>query len=108
MLQMKFKNLIPLMVLLFSVFLHEKANAQCGTCDRIIDSNTPTSYTVNVGESFCVHKDFDFTGAIVLNGGTLCNEGTVHNITFNSGTFNNYGLYSKLTGAISFNNTDPL
>ncbi|MDP2387991.1 MAG: hypothetical protein Q8M29_16575 [Bacteroidota bacterium] len=108
MLQIKFKNLIPLMFLFFSLFLHKETIAQCGTCDRMIDSNTPSSYTVNVGESFCVHKDFDFTGTIILNGGTLCNEGTVHNIVFNSGTFNNHGLYSKLTGIVSLNNADPL
>ena len=52
----------------------------------------------------CIEKGVNYTGTIVLNGGTLCNTGTVANINFKSGIFNNYGNYTK-TGNLVIQNT---
>lgn len=108
MLSFKITSTLRFLAVCFLLLQFGKVNAQCETCSTTITSNSPSSYTVSAGQTVCVAKGFDFTGTITLNGGTLCNSGTVHSINFNSGIFDNYGLYSRLTGTIALNNTAPL
>lgn len=94
-----------LLLLVFIGAFSFESYGQCDTCTTTISSNSQSSYTASAGTTICVANGFDYTGTIVLSGGTLCNQGTVHNVTFNSGTFENYGIYSKTSGTVSISNT---
>ena len=64
-----------------------------GQCDcNVIIDNSQTSYMINTGDYACVDQSITFTGQIILNGGTLCNYGsmTLNSFLFNSGVINNY------------------
>jgi len=94
--------------LLLHLICLEKIKAQCSGCTTTINSNLVTTYVVAPGTTVCVASGFDYTGTITLSGGTLCNEGTVHNLNLNSGTFNNYGIFSKTSGTQVIQNTGKL
>jgi len=102
------KSTLRFLAVSFLLLQFAKVYAQCGTCTTTISSNSPSSYTVSAGQTVCVATGFDFTGTITLNGGTLCNGGTVHNINFNSGVFNNNGNYTKATGTVTITNNNLL
>lgn len=70
---------------------------QCTGCSITLNANTSTAYTVNAGSTLCVNPGVTATGNIRLNGGTVCNNGTLTNMTFLSGTFNNYNTFSSST-----------
>lgn len=76
----------------------------CVSCGTVITANSGANITLNSGASLCIAAGVTYSGNITLNGGTLCNEGTVTNITFNKGTFNNYNLFNR-TGAINVNSS---
>lgn len=86
------------------MLIQQTGFAQCA-CTSSVTNNNTSSYSVNTGQTLCINANLTYTGNITLNGGTLCNNGTVQNITFLSGTFNNYGNYVKTTGSVIFNNT---
>lgn len=98
----RIKGLITSLFFIAFIFLKGGLSAQCVTCYTTISNNS--NYTVNSGQVYCIPSGFDYTGQITLNGGTLCNSGTVHNIIFNSGTLDNYGSYTK-TGNIVVSNS---
>jgi len=88
------KNLLFLFNLLFVTI---QANSQtCGMCSVSITSADTLNYTVNTGQTFCVAKNGNYTGIIILNGGTICVSGYFNpkTININSGTLNNYGTIS--------------
>lgn len=78
---------------------------QCIDCAVTLTSNAVPTYTVLTGTTVCIPNGFEYTGTIILSGGTLCNQGIVHNIIFNSGTFENYGTYSKASGTVLINSS---
>lgn len=86
------KKLIFLLSLVFALGTQLKAQT-CGTCSVNITSFDTLAYTINVGQTFCVDTTGNFSGTIILNGGTVCNKGFFNpsSITFNSGTIANYG-----------------
>lgn len=87
-----------------------QVRAQCTGCTTVISSNTSTSYTVNAGTTLCINAGVTCSGNIRLNGGTVCNSGTLTSITFLSGVFNNYNTFNaaanvaaNVTGATTIN-----
>lgn len=78
-------------VLIFFVTSYQGQN--CSSCNTVISSYDTLSYTIENGQTFCIDSTGNFQGAIILNGGTICNKGYFNpeNITFNSGTIDNYG-----------------
>jgi hypothetical protein len=79
----------------FAICLANRLGAQCTGCNTVVLNNSVANYTVNSNQKLCVASNFTYTGNIYLNGGTVCNDGTIEHITFYSGTFNN-----NLTGAV--------
>lgn len=97
-------NLIKIK-LLFALILmsfNQNLNAQCSGCTTTVTPGV-ASYTAASGQTLCVAGGVNYTGTLVLNGGTICNSGTINNITFLKGTFLNYGTYN--TGNVSMNIT---
>ena len=87
------KKLSLIVSILFCFFISKQVKSQnCGSCDISIFGNDTLSYTVFAGQSVCIDSAANFTGILILNGGTICNKGlfTPMNFTFNSGTINNY------------------
>lgn len=74
-----------------------QVRAQCTGCTTVISSNTSTSYTVNAGTTLCINAGVTCSGNIRLNGGTVCNSGTLTSMTFLSGIFNNYNTFNSAT-----------
>ena len=106
-----FKNkFCACLVLLITWFGNQSINAQCTGCTTVISSNAVSNYTAATNQTLCVSSGFSYTGTIVLNGGTICNQGTLNNVTFLKGTFNNYGnftrssLTSAITGTVNIHN----
>jgi hypothetical protein len=83
--------------------------AQCSGCTTNV-ANGVASYTAASGQTLCVASGLNYTGTLVLNGGTICNSGTVNIIDFRNGTFRNYGVFnagnvsSIITGTINVHN----
>lgn len=93
------RSLTKILVLFFLFFGGEKIFSQCTICTTTIlgiDSNT---YTVTIGQTFCVDSTGIFNGTVILNGGTICNRGSFKpsSVTFTSGTFYNYGSAAIIT-----------
>ncbi|MCC6370244.1 MAG: hypothetical protein IT236_04490 [Bacteroidia bacterium] len=95
--------------ILLLFFVVGRIYSQCNYCDVTVNSNAVSAYTVGSGQRLCVSPGCVYSGTITLQGGTLCNDGTINRINFGSGTFNNYGTYSSLTGAdVSLNTSGKL
>jgi|GEM_PF-7037848 len=78
-----------LCALLFSA---PRLHAQCSGCTITLSSNSSTNYTVSAGTVLCINSGVTYSGTITLNGGTVCNLGTITGtVNQSSGTFNNYG-----------------
>ena len=90
------KKIIFLLSLIVAVGNQLKAQSTCGTCSVNITSTDTLNYTIGTGQTFCVAKNGNYTGNIILNGGTICVNGFFNpkTITVNSGTLNNYGTMS--------------
>lgn len=63
--------------------------AQCSGCSLTFTDNSVGSYTVTSGQTLCIAPNFTYTGNLTLNGGKICNDGTVTKVVFKAGTFNN-------------------
>lgn len=98
---------ITCFAIILQVFVSAKVQAQCSGCTTVISSNALPVYTVNPGQTLCVNAGFNYTGTIILNGGTLCNNGTLSKIQFLEGTFNNFGSYDA-SAAVTISNTNNL
>lgn len=94
------KNLYVSFVLLIAVITVNNSFAQCGPCTYSINGNNNSNYNLNNGETICILQGATFTGNINLNGGTVCNNGSISNssINFNSGKIFNYGNFTKSNG----------
>lgn len=100
-----FKKIRALVILtLFLGWSGFVQSQNCTGCSTVIAANGGPAITLNAGQSLCINAGISYTGAITLNGGTLCNSGTVTSVVFNRGTFNNYGTYMR-TGVLNINNT---
>jgi len=65
---------------------------QCSSCDITISTTNCGYYSVETGTKLCITSSGKVYGIIVLNGGTICNEGVFSPSSFSmiSGTFNNF------------------
>ncbi len=66
--------------------------SQCTGCTTVITGGS-SNFSVNVGQVVCIDPSVTYTGNITLNGGTLCNQGTLTKVTFKKGIFENYGIF---------------
>lgn len=96
--KIKFKSSL-LIGMLFSA-ISIKAQL-CTGCTSVISGGS-ANFSVNVGEVVCISSGVTYTGNITLNGGTLCNEGTLTRVNFKKGAFNNYGIFND-ANAITIN-----
>lgn len=87
--------------LLFFVGFTTPIKAQCSGCTTVITSNSSANITLGSADVLCIKAGVTYSGKITLNGGILCNQGTVNNIVFISGTFNNYNTFNKSIGGLS-------
>lgn len=79
--------------------------AQCTSCTITISGASSTSYTLSSGQRLCITSTGTYTGNITLNGGSVCNQGTisVNGISFNSGSIQNQGTLN-MSGTLAINN----
>lgn len=96
-----FKRLLFVVVL--GILFSSSSSAQC-QCNLKAEDNSVGTYNVGPNYVLCISSGLTYTGTINLNGGTLCNNGTISKINFNSGTLENYGQYIK-TGNLSIQNS---
>lgn len=97
------------LAVLFFLFLHLQNYAQvCAGCKTVISSNTSANMTIVSGDVVCILPGVSASGNITLNGGTLCNEGMVSNLTLIEGYFYNHGSFSKPTGNLNITNAKNL
>lgn len=80
------------LVILFATIAGNLSAQTCDTCTWHITGNNATSYTVSTGQTLCIDSSGIATGTILLQGGTICNHGTidVSSITLTSGTVYNF------------------
>lgn len=93
-----------LLLLLGLSSLKNSIFAQCSGCTTTYASSTSANITVGSGQVICVNSGVTLSGQVYLNGGTLCNSGTVNNLRLNSGRgrINNYGTIKDTESSISF------
>lgn len=97
------------LAVLFFLFLYLQSNSQvCAGCTTVITSNTSANITIGPSDFVCIAPGVSATGNITLNGGKLCNEGTVSNLTLIQGYFYNHGEFSKPTGNLNITNAKNL
>jgi hypothetical protein len=76
-----------------------------------ISGNDAAPHVVSAGITLCISSTGNATGDILVNGGTLCNQGTINsgNILISSGAFYNHGNASidslLVSGSGAFHNT---
>lgn len=90
------KKLILLLFFVIAIGTQLKSQTTCSSCSVNITSADTLNYTVGSGQTFCISKNGNYTGNIILNGGTICVSGFFNpkTITVNAGTLNNYGTVS--------------
>lgn len=95
---MKFLYVTALITSLFA--MSDVAFSQCSTCTYTVATSGGGNYNVNSGQTLCIKSCVVFTGTIELNGGTVCNNGTINSGSgnFNSGKFYNYGTFTRSGG----------
>ena len=76
-------------------FLSYPVFSQCSSCTTTLTTGDAITHIVSSGTTLCIGANATVTGKIVVSGGTLCNQGTIHNqnliITGATSTLNNYG-----------------
>jgi hypothetical protein len=102
---MNLKNVIyqlrHLIILLMISFAYSAQSQSCGGCTTSYNSNTSADIYVTTGNNICIEPGVECSGNIYMEGGVLCNQGTITNLVLNSafGTINN-------SGSIVCNDTD--
>lgn len=102
------KNCFHIPLFLLFIIVGVQAFGQCSTCTYQVTSSSNATYNLNSGQTLCIALGATFTGSINLNGGTLCNQGTINtnSVNFNSGVIYNYGTYQSSSlsyGGIFYN-----
>lgn len=83
---------------MFLTVTHSFSQVCTSGCTTTISTTTFQNYTVTSGQQLCITSTGVINGNITLNGGTICNSGTIQSPVFDiiSGTINNYGaIYQK-------------
>jgi hypothetical protein len=76
-----------------------RAMGQCSGCTTLCNDNTIPGFTVTTGDVLCVPIGFSYSGVITLDGGEVCNEGTIANPVLIQGILNNYGIVNITAGS---------
>jgi hypothetical protein len=51
-----------------------------------VSGNDTLTYTVSIGQTFCIDSTGQFEGSLTLSGGTICNKGIFHPKLFSAST----------------------
>lgn len=102
----KLRHFLMLIVLL--AFQKQIKAQACIGCITTINSNSSANVTIGPSDFVCISPGVTVTGNITLNGGKLCNQGTVSNLTLIKGYFYNYGSFSKPNGNLTVSNAKNL
>jgi hypothetical protein len=87
-------KLIRRILFLFITLLRISSSiAQCTSCDITISSVSTEDYIVPLGKQLCITSTGIVYGTIILDGGTVCNQGIIKSPTLivNDGYIYNYG-----------------
>jgi hypothetical protein len=89
------KRMARLSFMLLFLYMVSLLNAQnyCVGCTETIDIDTEVGFQVNPGQVICISSGVTCSGLIELKGGTLCNHGTITQLSLQngSGIIDNYG-----------------
>ncbi len=80
------------LIILLGLSFINNVKAQCSGC-TVNANNSTSSYNVVSGQTLCC--SINYTGSISLNGGVVCNTGTIVSMAFLGGKFENYGVYNQ-------------
>lgn len=78
-----FLNFYALALLL--VLFSKRLNAQCSGCTTTYASSTGANVTVVSGQTICINPGVTMSGQVFLNGGVICNRGTISNLKLSGG-----------------------
>lgn len=88
------------LLVLLGVLVTGMLRAQCSGCTQSFNSSG-ASISVNAGQTVCINAGAVMTGTITLNGGTLCNAGTINALRISTGTIRNYGSIRDQESTVS-------
>lgn len=79
-------------------------SGQCSGCTTTYASSTGANVTVSSGQTICINSGVTLSGQVFLNGGQICNNGTINNLrlTGGLGRINNYGIIRDSESSIGF------
>jgi hypothetical protein len=94
------------LILLFSASSSLLQAQNCTSCTLTITAPWTSPLAAGAGVTICISSTGSVSGDILINGGTICNEGMIssHNILMTSGTLNNYGEMDVVNFAASSGN----
>jgi hypothetical protein len=97
------KTLIITIAIIIACFTQAKAQT-CNTCTQVIVGIDTSTINLGTGQTLCIDSTAIFKGNIVINGGTLCNNGVFSpkSCALNAGTINNSASFS-VDGAYTLN-----
>ncbi|WP_317897798.1 hypothetical protein [Aurantibacillus circumpalustris] len=90
------KRLIEVVLFTIAMFWLDIVYSQCIDCSIVVADNSVSSYTVTTGQKLCIAENFTYTGNLTLNGGAICNSGTITKLEIRYGVFEN-SIYGKVT-----------
>jgi len=93
-------NFKILSTLVLSIAFISSINAQCTGCTSTITTASAIPVVVSAGQKLCIMASGDLSGAVLVNGGEICNMGTISSANIaltageivNMGTMDNEGL----------------
>jgi len=93
-------NFKILSTFILSIVFVSSINAQCTGCTITISAPSAIPVAVGPGQKLCIMAGGDLSGAVLVNGGEICNMGTISSTDValtsgeivNMGTMNNEGL----------------
>jgi hypothetical protein len=86
---MNLNTTIQIYLAIILLLCTQMVSAQCDSCHITVNNNSTPGYTVGLNQSLCIASNFTYTGILTLEGGTICNNGTVKQLVLRTGTFNN-------------------
>ncbi|MFT7614892.1 MAG: hypothetical protein ACI9J3_003879 [Parvicellaceae bacterium] len=90
-------NFKLLSTLILSIAFTSAVNAQCSGCTTTISAASAIPVVVAAGQKLCITASGNLSGAILVNGGEICNMGTISsaNIAMTSGEIVNMGTMNN-------------
>ncbi|MFT5780237.1 MAG: hypothetical protein ACI837_003198 [Crocinitomicaceae bacterium] len=90
------------------LFTTNQVQAQCSSCTITISGTEILPQIVPVGVKLCITATGDLQGALLINGGEVCNEGSIssNGITLLDGTLTSTGTITSVNFAITAGTVD--